>query len=73
VPAAQNKPLPEEIVNCRRYFQASLAPCRPRGARRLGAIGHNAAVSRRRGRISEHKFGHLAEHRLPTSLTLIDS
>jgi uracil-DNA glycosylase family 4 len=70
----QNKPLPEEIVNCRRFFQASLAALP--GARvlvALGQIGHNAAVRAAGGRLADHKFGHLAEHRLPSGLTLVDS
>lgn len=70
----QNKPLPEEIANCRRYFQSSLAALpRARVLVALGQIGHAAAVRAEGGRQAEFRFGHLAEHRLPTGRLLIDS
>ena len=70
----QNKPLPEEIANCRRFFQASLAALpRARVLVALGQIGHVAAVRAEGGRQAEYRFGHLAEHRLPTGRLLIDS
>lgn len=70
----QNKPLPEEIANCRRYFQASLEVLKnARVLVALGRIGHNAAVRAAGGRQADHRFGHLAEHHLPDGRILIDS
>ena len=70
----QNKPLPDEIANCRSYFQASLAALpQARVLVALGQIGHAAAVRAAGGRQSEYRFGHLAEHRLPTGHILVDS
>jgi uracil-DNA glycosylase len=39
----------------------------------LGLIAHNAAVRSAGGRLADHKFGHLAEHRLPDGRILLDS
>jgi uracil-DNA glycosylase family 4 len=70
----QNKPLPEEIANCRNYFVPSLAALsQARVLVALGQIGHNAAVRAIGGRLSAYPFGHLAEHRLPDGRILIDS
>ena len=70
----QNKPLPIEIANCRPYLEASLAALKNlRVVVALGAIGHDSAVRLSGGRPAAHKFGHLAEHRLPNGWLLIDS
>ena len=70
----QNKPLPEEIANCRLFFQASLAALpSARILVALGQIAHVAAVRAAGGRLAEYKFGHLAEHILPDGRVLIDS
>ena len=70
----QNKPLPEEIANCRTYFLPSLAALpRARVLIALGQIAHQSAVRATGGRQAEYKFGHLAEHRLPDGRILIDS
>jgi uracil-DNA glycosylase len=70
----QNKPLPEEIANCRNYFVPSLAALsQARVLIALGRIGHDAAVRAVGGRLSAFHFGHLAEHRLPDGRVLIDS
>ena len=69
-----NKPLPQEVANCRRYYEASLE--RLPGLRvlvALGQIAHTNAVRSAGGRQAEYKFGHLAEHVLPDGRTLIDS
>src|SRR5688500_7194687 len=70
----QNKPLPEEIANCRTYFQPSLAAL-PNVVIlvALGQIAHVSAVRATGGRQADYKFGHLAEHRLPDGRILIDS
>src|SRR3954469_6004491 len=71
----QNKPTPDEIATCTRtYFQPALAALP--GARilvALGQIAHNAAVRAAGARLSQCRFGHLAEHRLPDGRVLIDS
>ena len=69
-----NKPLPQEVANCRRYYEASLE--RLPGLRvlvALGQIAHTNAVRSAGGRQADYKFGHLAEHRLPDGRILIDS
>ena len=70
----QNKPLPEEMANCRLFFERSLAALP--GIRvmvALGQIAHVAAVRAAGGRLAAYKFGHLAEHVLPDGRILIDS
>jgi uracil-DNA glycosylase family 4 len=70
----QNKPTPEEIATCRPYY--SLALDGLKGARvllALGQIAHQTAVRTAGGKLSAHKFAHLAEHRLPDGRILVDS
>jgi uracil-DNA glycosylase family 4 len=70
----QNKPLPDEIANCRAFFQPSLAALgNARVLVALGQIAHVAAVRAIGGRQAAYKFGHLAEHVLPDGRILIDS
>jgi uracil-DNA glycosylase family 4 len=70
----QNKPLPEEMANCRLFFQSSLAALPSvRVLVALGQIGHVAVVRAAGGRLVDYKFGHLAEHILPDGRVLIDS
>ena len=70
----QNKPLPQEVANCRRYYEASLALLpRVRVLVALGQIAHSNAVRSAGARQSDHKFAHLAEHVLPDGRILIDS
>jgi uracil-DNA glycosylase family 4 len=71
----QNKPLPQEIASCTRaFFQPALkALPKARVLVALGLIAHNAAVRSAGGRLADHKFGHLAEHRLPDGRILLDS
>ena len=69
-----NRPLPEEVATCRRYYEASLE--RLPGLRvlvALGQIAHTNAVRSAGGRQADYKFGHLAEHLLPDGRILIDS
>jgi uracil-DNA glycosylase len=69
-----NKPLPEEIATCRRYYEAALAVLpNVRVLVALGRIAHENAVRTSGGRLSEYPFAHLVEHRLPDGRTLIDS
>ena len=70
----QNKPLPEEVATCRRYYEASLARLpNVRILVALGQIAHVNAVRSAGARQSAHKFAHLAEHVLPDGRILIDS
>ncbi len=70
----QNKPLPEEMANCRLFFERSLAALpNIRVMVALGQIAHVAAVRAVGGRQAAYKFGHLAEHVLPDGRILIDS
>lgn len=70
----QNKPTPEEIATCRAYYTLALAALpKVRVLVALGQIAHGSAVRTAGGKLSEHKFGHLAEHLLPDGRILIDS
>ncbi|TMJ19236.1 MAG: uracil-DNA glycosylase [Alphaproteobacteria bacterium] len=70
----QNKPLPAEVANCRRYYEASLALLpNVRVMVALGRIAHDNALRTAGERLADHSFAHLAEHRLPDGRILIDS
>ena len=70
----QNKPTPQEIATCRSFYTLSLAALpKVRVLVALGQIAHGSAVKTAGGKLSEFKFGHLAEHRLPDGRILIDS
>jgi uracil-DNA glycosylase family 4 len=70
----QNKPLPAEVANCSFYYRGALALLpNVRLLVALGQIAHVNAVRTAGGRQADHKFGHLAEHRLPDGRVLIDS
>ena len=70
----QNKPLPVEIHDCRRFLTPALdALPNLRVVVALGQIAHQSAVKALGGKLPKAKFGHLAEHRMPSGLTLIDS
>ena len=70
----ENKPLPQEIANCRPFLAAQIdALTNARVYVALGQIAHQSAVRTLGGKLSECKFGHLAEHRFPGGEVLIDS
>lgn len=70
----QNKPLPAEVVTCRRYYEAALAVLpNLRVLVALGRIAHDNAVRVAGGRLADFPFAHLAEHELPDGRILIDS
>jgi uracil-DNA glycosylase family 4 len=70
----QNKPLPEEIRNCSRFFEAQRAAMPSlRVLIALGQIAHQATIRAVGGRQADYKFGHGAVHALPDGRTLIDS
>lgn len=69
-----NKPLPEEITNCRAFLTLSLeALSKVRVFVALGQVAHGSAIRTAGGKLSRYPFGHLAEHRLPDGRILIDS
>ncbi len=70
----QNKPTPAEIATCQRFYTAALdALANVRVIVALGQIAHGTVVRTAGGKLSQHKFGHLAEHRLPDGRILVDS
>lgn len=70
----ENKPLPVEVANCRRYYEAALARLpNLRVLVALGRIAHDNAVRTAGGRLADHEFAHGAEHRLPDGRVLLDS
>jgi uracil-DNA glycosylase family 4 len=70
----QNKPTPAEIHTCREFLTPNLnALPNLKVVVALGAIAHQSAVKTMGGRLPKCRFGHLAEHRMPSGLTLIDS
>lgn len=69
-----NKPVPEEIHNCRPFLEGQVAALpNARVFVALGQIAHQSAVKVLGGRLPKARFGHLAEHRLPSGAVLIDS
>ena len=70
----ENRPTPEEIRTCRPFLDADLAAMPSlRVVVALGAIAHQSAVKVLGGRLPKARFAHLAEHRMPGGVTLIDS
>jgi uracil-DNA glycosylase family 4 len=68
-----NKPVPGEIHNCRPFLAAQLAASPARVFVALGQIAHQSAVKALGGKLPKCRFGHLAEHRMPSGAVLIDS
>jgi uracil-DNA glycosylase family 4 len=70
----QNKPTPDEIRTCRRFLEPPLrAFAELRVVVALGHIAHQSAAKALGGKLPKMRFGHGAEHRLPSGLILIDS
>jgi uracil-DNA glycosylase family 4 len=70
----QNKPTPQEVANCRVYYQAGLKLLpNVRVLIALGRIAHDNAVRSAGARLAAYPFAHLAEHELPDGRILIDS
>ena len=70
----QNKPTPQEIATCRPYYSLALDGLKQaRVLVALGQIAHQTVVRSAGGKLSDYKFAHLAEHRLPDGRLLIDS
>lgn len=69
-----NKPTPAEIHACRPFLDRQVrALPKARVFIALGQIAHQSAVKILGGRLPKARFGHLAEHRLPSGAVLIDS
>jgi uracil-DNA glycosylase family 4 len=69
-----NRPLPSEIGSCRQYLQAAIAGLpRIKVLVALGRIAHESTLRALGERPSGWRFGHLAEHRLPSGLVVVDS
>lgn len=70
----QNKPLPDEIENCRPFLanQLSVLP-NARTMIALGAIAHSSVLKIFGMPPSRHRFGHASQHRTPDGRLLIDS
>ncbi|MES2442205.1 MAG: uracil-DNA glycosylase [Pseudomonadota bacterium] len=68
-----NKPVPDEIHACRPFLAAQVAASPARIVIALGRIAHQSAVKALGGRLPKCRFGHLAEHRMPSGAVLIDS
>lgn len=70
----QNKPTPEEIRTCRPFLNTRLGDLSNlRVVVALGQIAHQSAVKSLGGKLPKARFGHLAEHVMPSGITLIDS
>ena len=69
-----NKPVGAEINECNQYLAAEIAAL-PKGAvlLALGKIAHDAIMKALGLKLSAFKFGHAAEHDLPSGLRLVDS
>jgi uracil-DNA glycosylase family 4 len=68
-----NKPLPDELANCRPYWEQDLAILKPRAILALGGIAMRAYLGllKSRKQISSHAefpFAHGADHKLPGEL-----
>ncbi len=70
----ENRPTPEEIRTCRPFLETDLAAMPSlRVVVALGAVAHQSAVKVLGGRLPKARFAHLAEHRMPGGVVLIDS
>ncbi len=70
----QNKPLPEEIRNCRAFLKPAVAALpNAQVFIALGQIAHQSAVKVLGGKLPKARFAHLAEHRMPSGKIVIDS
>jgi len=70
----QNKPVGEEINNCRDFLRQELAAFGAGGVVvALGAIAHKSVIAGFGLRQKDFIFGHAAEHAMPRGIRLIDS
>ena len=70
----QNKPSPAEIHSCRPFLERALDELQQlRVVIALGQIAHQSTVKVLGGKLPKYRFAHLAEHRFPSGICLIDS
>lgn len=70
----QNKPLPDEIRNCRAFLKPAVAALpHAHVFVALGQIAHQSVVKALGGKLPKARFAHLAEHRMPSGRIVIDS
>lgn len=72
VPPA-NKPVGAEVRNCRAFLLDELHQESYRLVLALGRIAHDAVLAAFGIKLSQHTFGHAAEHQLHDGLVLLDS
>lgn len=70
----ENKPIAEEVGNCRPFLEARMATLpNLKALFALGKVAHDATVRTLGFRLKDYPFAHGAVHRLPGDLTLVDS
>ena len=70
----QNKPTGEEIRTCNPYLKAEIEGLREGACvLALGGIAHNAVLRSQGLKVKDFPFGHNSLHKLPNSISLIDS
>ncbi|WP_294204708.1 uracil-DNA glycosylase [uncultured Sphingomonas sp.] len=70
----ENKPTPDEIRTCRPFLTQELAALpRLSVVIALGQIAHQSAVKALGGKLPKTRFAHLAEHRMPSGMVVLDS
>jgi uracil-DNA glycosylase family 4 len=70
----QNKPLPQEAHNCRRFLKSAVGAL-PKAQIfiALGEVAHQSVVKVLGGKLPKARFAHLAEHRVPSGKIILDS
>lgn len=69
-----NKPTGKEIATCNHYLAAEIAGLQAGSViLALGKIAHDAVLRAEGEKLSAHRFGHAAEHRLASGHRLLDS
>jgi uracil-DNA glycosylase family 4 len=70
----ENKPLPQEIANCRPFLAATIgAMPQVKAIIALGRIAHDSVVTALGQRRAAFPFAHGAEHEAPAGIRLYDS
>jgi uracil-DNA glycosylase family 4 len=70
----QNKPTASEVANCSRFLSAQLAELTNLTVLlALGKIAHDSILRLHGLRLTDYRFAHCAEHRLPDGTMLVDS
>jgi len=70
----ENKPTGEEVRTCNAFLAEEIAALKPKTVvLALGSVAHGAVLRATGLKLSQHKFGHGARHRLPGERWLVDS